>query len=127
MTFSIPFQPKQIEGIPLLFLLDSASSDFVPVVAELAVDVERAGLEVDLPAVISTDLRLNQPRFVKLPDIMKAKKKPLETISLGELGIDAAPFFDIQGYEAPPERAKGAMVEDVAGLIGALKEKGFFA
>jgi electron transfer flavoprotein beta subunit len=91
------------------------------------VDAGLEVIEVDLPAVISTDLRLNQPRFVKLPDIMKAKKKTLETISLAELGIDAAPFFDIQGYEAPPERAKGAMVKDVAGLIGALKEKGFFA
>jgi len=87
-----------------------------------------AGLEVidvDLPAVVSTDLRLNEPRYVKLPDIMKAKKKPIETIEIDALGIDTTPVFTVTDYAAPPIRSKGQMVDDVGGLIGALKEKGF--
>ena len=87
-----------------------------------------AGLEVidvDLPAVISTDLRLNEPRYVKLPDIMKAKKKPLETMAIADLDVDATPQFETVTYVTPSARQKGLMVDDVAGLIGALKEKGF--
>jgi electron transfer flavoprotein beta subunit len=86
-----------------------------------------AGLEVidvDLPAVITTDLRLNEPRYVKLPDIMKAKKKPMETIDLSDLGIDSTPSFRTIQYESPPARQKGVMVNDVFELVGALKEKG---
>jgi electron transfer flavoprotein beta subunit len=87
-----------------------------------------AGLEVidvELPAVVSSDLRLNEPRYVKLPDIMKAKKKPIETIAIDDLGIDSTPVFEVTDYAAPPVRGKGQMVADVAGLVGALKEKGF--
>ncbi|MGI9341598.1 MAG: electron transfer flavoprotein subunit beta/FixA family protein [Gammaproteobacteria bacterium] len=87
-----------------------------------------AGLEVidvDLPAVISTDLRLNEPRYVKLPDIMKAKKKPLETMAIADLDVDASPQFETVTFATPSARQKGLMVDDVAGLIGALKEKGF--
>ncbi len=85
-----------------------------------------AGLEVidvDLPAVITTDLRLNEPRYVKLPDIMKAKKKPLEVIGAGDLGVDMSPQFSAVRHEPPAERQKGVMVEDVDGLIAALKDK----
>jgi electron transfer flavoprotein beta subunit len=88
-----------------------------------------SGLEVisvDLPAVITTDLRLNEPRYVKLPDIMKAKKKPLETIPLDSLGIAHSPTIRTVRYEPPAERGKGALVADVDGLIAALREKGFF-
>jgi len=87
-----------------------------------------AGLEVivvDLPAVISTDLRLNEPRYVKLPDIMKAKKKPLETMSIEDFGVDVSPQFETLNYEPPAARQKGVMVNDVPGLISALKDKGF--
>lgn len=87
-----------------------------------------AGLEVidvDLPAVVSSDLRLNEPRYVKLPDIMKAKKKPIETIAVDTFGVDTKPAFEIAEYAAPPVRGKGIMVEDVNGLVDALKEKGF--
>jgi len=86
-----------------------------------------AGLEVidvDLPAVVTTDLRLNEPRYVKLPDIMKAKKKPLEQLPVEDLGADIAGSFTISAYAPPPERAKGIMVEDVPGLVGALRDKG---
>lgn len=86
-----------------------------------------AGLEIteiDLPAVVTVDLRLNEPRYVKLPDIMKAKKKPLETIALTDLGVDAGPEIKELAYEPPAERERGVMVDDVAGLVAALKDKG---
>ncbi len=86
-----------------------------------------AGLEVnevDLPAVMSVDLRLNEPRYVKLPDIMKAKKKPLDTMSLGDFGIGDAPAFKTVRVDPPPTRSKGIMVKDVAELVDALKKKG---
>jgi electron transfer flavoprotein beta subunit len=89
------------------------------------VDAGLEVIEVELPAVVSTDLRLNEPRYVKLPDIMKAKKKPLETISIGDLGVDTAPQFETTTYEAPAARQKGVLVKDVAELVGALREKGF--
>ena len=88
------------------------------------VDVGLEKIEVDLPAVVTTDLRLNEPRYVKLPDIMKAKKKPLDEISLAELGIEDAPKIVAQQFEPPAARQKGIMVEDVAGLVAALKDKG---
>lgn len=81
-------------------------------------------LEIDLPAVITVDLRLNEPRYVKLPDIMKAKKKPLETIAIGDLGIEAGPRLEETAFEPPAGRQKGIMVEDVAGLVAAIKDKG---
>jgi electron transfer flavoprotein beta subunit len=88
------------------------------------VDVGLEEIEVDLPAVVTADLRLNEPRYVKLPDIMKAKKKPLDTIAMGDLGIEAAPAIKTIAYEPPAERQKGIMVDDVAGLVAALKDKG---
>lgn len=86
-----------------------------------------AGLEIteiDLPAVVTVDLRLNEPRYVKLPDIMKAKKKPLETIALADLGVDPGPVIKELSFEPPAERERGVMVDDVAGLVAALKDKG---
>ena len=81
-------------------------------------------LEVDLPAVLSVDLRLNEPRYVKLPDIMKAKKKPLDTLGLADFGVADAPAFTTVKVEPPPQRQKGIMVKDVAELVDALKKKG---
>ncbi len=81
-------------------------------------------IEVDLPAVITADLRLNEPRYVKLPDIMKAKKKPLDTMSLAELEVAPAPAVKETEFKPPEGRQRGVMVEDVAGLITALKDKG---
>jgi electron transfer flavoprotein beta subunit len=88
------------------------------------VDAGLETIEVDLPAVLTTDLRLNEPRYVKLPDIMKAKKKPLETIALDSLGVDTTPQFKTVKYEPPAARQKGIMVKDVAELVAALKQKG---
>jgi len=88
------------------------------------VDAGLEVLEVDLPAVMSVDLRLNEPRYVKLPDIMKAKKKPLDTMALGDFGVSDAPAFKTVRVDPPPQRSKGVMVKDVAELVDALKKKG---
>lgn len=88
------------------------------------VDVGLETLDIDLPAVITVDLRLNEPRYVKLPDIMKAKKKPLDQIPLADLNVDGAPAVIETSFEPPEGRQRGIMVEDVAGLVAALKDKG---
>ena len=88
------------------------------------VDAGLETLEVDLPAVITTDLRLNEPRFIKLPDIMKAKSKPLETVPFAELGVEAGTELKVTHYAAPPKRSRGVMVKDAAELVAALKQKG---
>jgi electron transfer flavoprotein beta subunit len=88
------------------------------------VDVGLETIEVDLPAVITADLRLNEPRYVKLPDIMKAKKKPLDQVSMADLGVEVTAGLKNVSFEPPEQRQKGIMVDDVAGLISALKDKG---
>src|ERR1700676_2113481 len=75
------------------------------------VDIGLETIEVDLPAVVSTDLRLNEPRYVKLPDIMKAKKKPLDVTSLADLGVEASTGgIRTLKFEAPAARSRGVMV-----------------
>ncbi len=88
------------------------------------VDAGLETIEVDLPAVFTTDLRLNEPRYVKLPDIMKAKKKPLDIVPIASLGVDTGAQFKTAKYEPPAGRQKGIMVKDVAELVAALKQKG---
>jgi electron transfer flavoprotein beta subunit len=88
------------------------------------VDAGLETLEMDLPAVFTVDLRLNEPRYVKLPDIMKAKKKPLDTLSLDDLGVKGAAAYTTMSVEPPPQRQKGIMVKDVAELVEGLKKKG---
>ncbi|MFZ5661282.1 MAG: electron transfer flavoprotein subunit beta/FixA family protein [Pseudomonadota bacterium] len=88
------------------------------------VDAGLETLEVDLPAVVTTDLRLNEPRFIKLPDIMKAKSKPLETVQFADLGVDSGDLLQTTHYAPPPKRSRGIMVKDAAELVAALKQKG---
>jgi len=88
------------------------------------VDAGLETIEVDLPAVVTTDLRLNEPRYVKLPDIMKAKKKPLATQTLAELGVAPKRRQTVSQYVAPPTRQKGVIVKDAAALVDALRNKG---
>ncbi|MFC5527011.1 electron transfer flavoprotein subunit beta/FixA family protein [Rhodanobacter ginsengisoli] len=86
-----------------------------------------AGLEVieaELPAVITTDLRLNEPRFIKLPDIMKAKAKPIDTIEFDSLGVAAHDHLKTTHFAPPAQRSKGVMVKDAAELVAALRQKG---
>ncbi len=88
------------------------------------VDAGLETIEVDLPAVITTDLRLNEPRYIKLPDIMKAKKKPLDVTELASLGVETASELSVVSLESPPQRKKGVMVKDAAELVAALRQKG---
>ena len=88
------------------------------------VDAGLETLEIELPAVITTDLRLNEPRFIKLPDIMKAKSKPIEILELASLGVSSGDHLKTTHYAPPPKRGKGVMVKNVADLVAALKNKG---
>lgn len=87
------------------------------------VDAGLETLEIELPAVVTCDLRLNTPRYVKLPEILKAKRKPLASIELDELGIDPTPGFEVVATRAPDERAPGVRVDSVAALVDALRER----
>ncbi|WP_024302949.1 electron transfer flavoprotein subunit beta/FixA family protein [Pseudogulbenkiania sp. MAI-1] len=78
-------------------------------------------LSLTLPAVVTTDLRLNEPRYVKLPDIMKSKKKPLDTVKPEDLGVDVTPRLKTLKVEEPPKRAAGIIVPDVKTLVEKLK------
>jgi electron transfer flavoprotein beta subunit len=73
--------------------------------------------------VVTTDLRLNEPRYVTLPNIMKAKKRPLETVKPADLGIDVAPRIKTLKVAEPPKRAAGIKVADVAALVSKLKNE----
>ncbi|XP_045502642.1 electron transfer flavoprotein subunit beta [Colias croceus] len=85
------------------------------------------GLEViktKMPAVISADLRLNEPRYATLPNIMKAKKKPMKKVSAKDLGVDLSPRIKVLSVEDPPVRQAGSVVPDVDTLVAKLKEGG---
>lgn len=87
------------------------------------VDGGLATIKVKLPAVITTDLRLNEPRYVKLPDIMKARSKPLDKIEATDLGVDISNRLNIIKVETPTKRQAGIKVESVDELISELKQK----
>jgi electron transfer flavoprotein beta subunit len=85
-----------------------------------------AGLEVvklKLPAVITTDLRLNEPRYASLPNIMKAKKKPIDTLTPADLGVDVAPRLKVLKVVEPPKRKSGVKVASVAELVDKLRNE----
>ncbi len=118
-------------GQMLAALLDWPQATFASkvVVADGKLDVTReidGGLEtlqMNLPAVITTDLRLNEPRYATLPNIMKAKKKPLETLKPEALGADIAPRLTFVSFAEPPKRQAGVKVADVGELIAKLKNE----
>ncbi|MCB5364005.1 electron transfer flavoprotein subunit beta/FixA family protein [Pusillimonas sp. CC-YST705] len=97
------------------------TGDRVKVIREVDGGLET--LDLKLPAIITTDLRLNEPRYVTLPNIMKAKKKPLETLTPEELGVDVAPRLKTLKVAEPPARAAGVVVPDVAALVDKLKNE----
>lgn len=97
------------------------SGDSVQVTREVDGGLETLSLK--LPAIITTDLRLNEPRYVTLPNIMKAKKKPLETVSPADLGVDPTPRLKTLKVAEPPSRAAGVIVPDVAALVDKLKNE----
>jgi electron transfer flavoprotein beta subunit len=80
-------------------------------------------IKVKTPAIVTTDLRLNEPRYASLPNIMKAKKKPIEQTNPGDLGVDPAPRVVTLKVEEPPKREGGAKVADVAELVSKLKSE----
>jgi len=80
-------------------------------------------VKLQLPAVVSTDLRLNEPRYAKLPNIMKAKKKPLEVIPVADLGVDVAPRLKVLKVSEPGQRQAGIKVESVAELVEKLRNE----
>ncbi|MBO6949730.1 MAG: electron transfer flavoprotein subunit beta/FixA family protein [Rhodospirillales bacterium] len=80
-------------------------------------------IKVKLPMVMSTDLRLNEPRYASLPNIMKAKKKPIDTMSTADLGVDAAPRLTTLKVEEPAKREGGVKVADIAELVDKLKNE----
>jgi len=118
-------------GQMLASLLDVAQGTFASkvVVADGKVSVTRevdGGLEtvaLSLPAVVTTDLRLNEPRYVTLPNIMKAKKKAIDVIKPEDLGVDIAPRLKTLKVQEPAKRSAGVMVADVAALIEKLKNE----
>ena len=118
-------------GQMLAALLDWAQVTFA---SKVAVDGAKAtvtreidgGLEtveVALPAVLTADLRLNTPRYATLPNIMKAKKKPLDAVRPADLGVDVAPRLKTLKVAEPPKRKGGVMVKDVAELVAKLKSE----
>jgi electron transfer flavoprotein beta subunit len=118
-------------GQMLAALADLPQATFASKV-ELAGDSVTVSREVDggsetlkltLPAIITTDLRLNEPRYVTLPNIMKAKKKPLEVIKPDALGVDVAPRIRTLKVSEPPKRGAGVKVPDVATLVAKLKNE----
>ncbi len=81
-------------------------------------------LALESPAIITTDLRLNEPRYASLPNIMKAKKKPIDEKSPDDFGVDMANRLSVVKVTEPPEREAGEKVEDVSELVSKLKTKG---
>jgi electron transfer flavoprotein beta subunit len=118
-------------GQMLAALLDIPQGAFASrlKIADGRADVTRevdGGLEtisISLPAVVTADLRLNEPRYVTLPNIMKAKKKPLETIKPADLGVDVTPRLKTLKVSEPPARKAGIKVPDVATLVSKLKNE----
>tara|TARA_B100000459_G_scaffold146048_1_gene111472 strand:- start:2131 stop:2880 length:750 start_codon:yes stop_codon:yes gene_type:complete len=80
-------------------------------------------IKVTMPCIVTTDLRLNEPRYASLPNIMKAKKKPIEQMAPGDLGVDTAPRLTTLKVVEPPKREAGVRVEDVAQLVDKLKNE----
>ena len=91
------------------------------VTREIDGGLETVGLK--LPAIVTTDLRLNEPRYATLPNIMKAKKKPLDKLTPDELGVDVAPRFETLKVQEPPKRQGGVIVADVDELVAKLKNE----
>ena len=80
-------------------------------------------VSLELPAIVTSDLRLNEPRYASLPNIMKAKRKPLATVTPEELGVDVSPRTELLNVKLPPKRKAGMLVRDVKDLVDKLKNE----
>ena len=103
--------------------IEKKGDDVLEVVREIDGGLET--ITVNLPTVLSADLRLNEPRYATLPNIMKAKKKKIAKMTPNDVGVDLTPRIEVVSVEDPPVREAGITVEDVDDLVGKLKEKGF--
>jgi electron transfer flavoprotein beta subunit len=110
-----------LAGIPQATFASKMTVDGSAAQVTREVDGGLETLSVNLPAVVSVDLRMNEPRYVTLPNIMKAKKKPLETVKPADLGVDATPRLKTLKVAEPPTRKSGIKVPDVATLVAKLK------
>ena len=97
------------------------AGDKVNIIREVHGGLEH--IEVSMPAVISVDLRLNEPRYASLPNIMKAKKKPIDSLSVDELGVDISPRLTVLKVEEPEARQAGIKVESISELVDKLKNE----
>ena len=126
LTFSVEARGLSAEQLPELSLPPIVGAEVYPdqeTRETREVDGGSETLSLTLPAVITTDLRLNEPRYVTLPNIMKAKKKPMENIKPKDLGVDVTPRLKTLKVSEPPKRGAGIMVPDVAALVDKLKNE----
>jgi electron transfer flavoprotein beta subunit len=112
-----------LAGLPQATFASKLTVTEGKVLVSREVDGGAETLSLTLPAVVTTDLRLNEPRYVTLPNIMKAKKKPLETLAPEELGVDVSPRLTTLKVTEPPKRSAGVKVPDVAALVAKLKNE----
>ena len=103
--------------------LSQAKITNAAIAAECEIDVGIECIDLPLPCVLSADLRLNEPRHIALPNILKARKKPITQVSVEDLGVDISPRHEVVGLSEPPSRPLGERLESVASLVDVLKNK----
>ena len=108
-------------AMPDIVSIEEVKDKFLEVTREVDEGLEI--IEVNIPAIVTCDLRLNEPRYASLPNIRKAKKKPLEQINASDLGIDTKPRIELIKVEEPPKRKAGIKVANVAELVQKLKNE----
>jgi len=112
-----------ITGMPQATFASKVELDGDTVKVTREVDAGLESIKVKTPAVLTTDLRLNEPRYAKLPNIMKAKKKPLEVIALADTGVDVSSKLTVVEVNEPEQRSAGVIVSDVAELVEKLRNE----
>ena len=110
-----------ITGMPQATFASKVELDGDSIKVTREVDAGLESIKVKTPAVLTTDLRLNEPRYAKLPNIMKAKKKPLEVIAVGDTGVDVSSKLKIVEVNEPEQRQAGVIVSDVSELVDKLR------
>jgi len=112
-----------LTGMPQATFASEVKAEDGKLVVTREIDGGLQTISVTLPAVITTDLRLNEPRYASLPNIMKAKKKPLDIYTPEDLGVDVTPTVQVLSVEPPAERKGGIKVESVDMLVDKLKNE----
>ena len=112
-----------LTGMPQATFASKVELDGDSIKVTREVDAGLESIKVKMPAVLTTDLRLNEPRYAKLPNIMKAKKKPLEVIAVGDTGVDVSAKLKVVEVNEPEQRQAGVLVNDVAELVDKLRNE----